>query len=108
MNAALRAARVFALAVVGGAGIVACAAQAAQDRQAPTPTLRMHVRLVDVLTSVTDANGAPIGGLGAGDFAVFDNGVQQKITVFERETNMPLNLVVALDTSGSVRKDMAA
>lgn len=108
MNAALRTARVFALAVVGGAGIVACAAQAAQDRQATTPTLRMHVRLVDVLTSVTDANGAPIGGLGAGDFAVFDNGVQQKITVFERETNMPLNLVVALDTSGSVRKDMAA
>lgn len=84
------------------------APQASADSSAPVATLRVDVRLVDVLTSVTDASGAPMGGLDAKDFAVFDNGIQQKIALFERQSNVPLNLVLALDTSGSVRKDMDA
>ncbi len=72
------------------------------------PTLHMDVRLVTVLTSVTDAAGAPVSGLRAQDFAVYDNGQPQKIALFEQQTNVPLNLVLALDTSGSVRKDLGA
>lgn len=106
----------FVLPLFALAACIGCLATAAKvlaqatapDSPPPVATLRVNVRLVDVLTSVTDASGAPIGGLDAKDFAVFDNGIPQKIALFERQTNMPLNLVLALDTSGSVRKDMAA
>lgn len=80
----------------------------ASDHSSPVPTLRVDVRLVDVLTSVTDAAGVPIGGLGKQDFVVEDNGHPQTIALFERQTNQPLNLVLALDTSGSVGKDLNA
>ncbi len=72
----------------------------------PTPTLRVEVKLVNVFTSVTDGNGALVGGLSREDFAVSEDGVSQRIAVFERQTDLPLNLVLAIDTSGSVRKDL--
>ncbi len=53
---------------------------------------------VDVL--VTD-RGQPVPGLGAGDFDVRDNGVPQKVDLVNFET-VPLNVVLALDVSGSV------
>lgn len=74
----------------------------------PTTTLHVEVKLVNVFTSVTDANGALVGGLSREDFAVSDNGQPQRIAVFERQSNLPLNLVLAIDTSGSVRKDISA
>ncbi len=80
----------------------------ATDKDASVPTLHLDVRLVNVLTSVTDADGAPVGGLRRQDFAIDDDGQPQKIALFERQTNRPLNLVLALDTSGSVRKDLDA
>jgi Ca-activated chloride channel homolog len=74
--------------------------------QENTPTFHVKVHLVNVLVNVTDSYGAPIGGLTQNDFALTEDGVAQKITYFDRETNLPLNLVLAIDTSGSVRKDL--
>jgi Ca-activated chloride channel family protein len=71
-----------------------------------TPTFHVKVHLVNVFVNVTDSTGAPIGGLTQNDFALTEDGVAQKITYFDRETNLPLNLVLAIDTSGSVRKDL--
>ncbi len=105
----LRAVAVLALTVTLAS--LPAAAQSVEDASAqhdPVPTLHVDVRLVNVLISVTDANGAPIDGLGQNDFAVEDNGQPQKIALFERQTNRPLNLVLALDTSGSVGKDLDA
>jgi Ca-activated chloride channel family protein len=70
-------------------------------------TLRVDVKLVDVFVSVTDRNGAIVGGLTRGDFSVKEDGRPQSIAVFERQSEMPLNLTLAIDTSGSVKKDMA-
>jgi Ca-activated chloride channel family protein len=70
-----------------------------------SPTINVNVRLVNVFVNVTDAEGAPIPGLSKEDFTVDEDGRPQKIAVFERDTGMPLNVVLALDTSGSVRKD---
>jgi Ca-activated chloride channel family protein len=47
-----------------------------------------------------------VGGLKKEDFAVSEDGRPQEIAVFERQSELPLNLVLAIDTSGSVRKDM--
>jgi Ca-activated chloride channel homolog len=78
----------------------------AVPQQAPQDTFHVNVRLVDVFVNVTDADGAPVGGLNQGDFQLTEDGVPQKIAYFERQTDMPLSLVLAIDTSGSVRKDL--
>jgi Ca-activated chloride channel family protein len=70
-------------------------------------TIRMDVRLVNVFVSVTDRNGALVGGLTREDFAVKEDGRPQQISVFERQSELPLNLTLAIDTSGSVRKDLS-
>ncbi len=69
-------------------------------------TLRLNVKLVNVFVNVTDKNGAIVGGLTRNDFALFEDGRPQKIAIFEKQSELPLNLVLAIDTSGSVYKDM--
>jgi len=75
-------------------------------QEAPTTTLHVDVHLVNVFVNVTDANGAIVGGLTRNDFALTEDGRPQQIAVFERQSAVPLNLTLAIDTSGSVRKDM--
>jgi Ca-activated chloride channel family protein len=70
-------------------------------------TLHLDVKLVNVFVNVTDKNGAIVGGLTKDDFALAEDGRPQQIAVFERQSELPLNLTLAIDTSGSVRKDMA-
>ncbi len=70
-------------------------------------TLHMNVKLVSLFVNVTDQNGAVVGGLTREDFALAEDGRPQQIAVFERQSELPLNLTLAIDTSGSVRKDMA-
>jgi Ca-activated chloride channel family protein len=70
-------------------------------------TMRMDVRLVNVFVNVIDQNGAIVSGLTREDFALAEDGRPQRIAVFERLSELPLNLTLAIDTSGSVHKDMA-
>jgi Ca-activated chloride channel family protein len=69
-------------------------------------TLKLDVKLVNVFVNVTDANGAIVGGLTKDDFALFEDGRPQSISHFERQSELPLNITLAIDTSGSVKKDM--
>jgi Ca-activated chloride channel family protein len=69
-------------------------------------TLRVDVRLVNIFVNVTDATGAIVGGLTRDDFSIREDGRPQEIRVFERQSELPLNLTLAIDTSGSVQKDM--
>jgi Ca-activated chloride channel family protein len=62
--------------------------------------------LVNVFATVTDNHGAPVGGLTKGDFKIYEDGVEQQISVFDRESGLPLNIVMALDASLSTRKDL--
>jgi Ca-activated chloride channel family protein len=68
--------------------------------------LHVDVKLVSIFVNVTDQNGAIVGGLTRDDFAVAEDGRPQQIAVFERQSELPLNLTLAIDTSGSVRKDL--
>jgi len=70
------------------------------------PPIHVNVRLVNVFVNVTDANGAPVSGLTQPDFALSEDGCPQKISYFEQETGVPLSIVLAIDTSGSTRKDL--
>jgi Ca-activated chloride channel family protein len=69
-------------------------------------TFHVDVKLVNIFVNVTDKNGAIVGELTKDDFAVFEDNRPQQIAVFERKTDVPLNLTLAIDTSGSVRKDL--
>ena len=46
-------------------------------------------------------------GCETGQRALFEDGRPQDIAVFERQSELPLSLTLAIDTSGSVRKDMS-
>jgi len=77
---------------------------AASDEQ-PSTTFKVNVKLVNVFTTVTDAGGAPISSLKQDDFEVFEDGNPQQIAVFHRESELPLSIVVAIDTSLSTHGD---
>jgi Ca-activated chloride channel homolog len=85
-----------------GLALLAPLGLAAQDT-----TFRMDVKLVNLFVNVTDRNGAIVGGLGQDDFKVWEDGRPQKIAIFERQSELPLNITLAIDTSGSTFKDMA-
>ncbi len=76
------------------------------QQQGKLPTFRAEVKLVNVYVTVVDKAGAPVGGLTQDDFEVFEDEVPQKISVFARESQLPLSIIVALDTSLSTRKDL--
>ena len=69
-------------------------------------TLHVDVKLVSFFVSVTDQSGAVVGGLGRGDFSLNEDGRPQQIAIFERQSELPLNLTLAIDTSDSVFKDL--
>jgi Ca-activated chloride channel homolog len=73
--------------------------------QTPDVTLRVDVKLVSVFVNVMDAHGALVGGLTRDDFALFEDNRPQQIALFERQSELPLNLTLAIDTSASVYKD---
>lgn len=92
------------LRAAASALMCACAAMAAAQQT----TLHVDVKLVNVFVNVTDSNGAIVGGLKRDDFALYEDGRPQQIALFERQSELPLNIALAIDTSGSVRKDMGA
>ena len=94
----------LALAAALGGALLALAPLALPAQE---PTLHVDVRLVNVFVNVTDKTGALVGGLTRDDFALTEDGRPQQIAVFERQSELPLNLTLAIDTSGSVHKDMA-
>lgn len=69
-------------------------------------TLRVNVRLVNVFTTVTDSHGTPIYDLTKDDFKILEDGVPQTISIFDRESELPLSIALAIDTSESTRRDL--
>jgi len=83
--------------------VLAAAAAVAQE---PSTTLKVDVKLVNVFVTVTDEHGAPMGRLNKDNFKLNEDGKEQKIAVFDKESAMPLSIVLAVDTSLSTRKDL--
>jgi Ca-activated chloride channel family protein len=71
----------------------------------PNTTFKVNVKLVNVFATVTDQGGAPVSSLKQEDFKVYEDSKLQKIAVFHRESELPLSIVVAIDTSLSTRGD---
>ncbi len=80
-----------------------CVPVAAQD---PEGTVKVDVKLVNVFVTVTDASGAPVPSLQKENFILKEDGRDQKIAIFAKESSLPLSIVLAVDTSLSTRKDL--
>ncbi len=83
--------------------------QAKEKNQEPASlrgTIKVNVNLVNVLVSVLDDHKHPAPDLPLDAFQLFENGVQQKIDIFETETKQPLDLTLMIDASLSEHQEM--
>ena len=105
-----------AIGVGGGAKrvhvfiFIACAlllcAGALLTAEEPDSTIKVDVKLVNVFVTVTDSRGAPVANLQKENFVLKEDGKEQKIAIFDKESALPLSIVLAVDTSLSTRKDL--
>jgi len=79
----------------------------AGDQAPQRGTISVHVNLVNVLASVLDEKNRPAADLPIEAFQLYEEGVLQKIEVFESETKQPLDLALMIDASLSAHKEMA-
>jgi Ca-activated chloride channel family protein len=76
--------------------------------EAPQPqTFRAGVELVKLDVSVL-RGGQPVRGLTKADFLIDDSGVRQSVDSVTEGQDLPVNVVMALDVSGSVSGDKLA
>jgi VWFA-related protein len=97
-----------ALTVAASASVFAISVRAQSAGSAPPPPAQdeIEVEYVDtnlttLLLTATDKKGRLVNTLSAGDVRVFEDGAEQHVTTFERQTERPLSLALVFDTSGS-------
>jgi Ca-activated chloride channel family protein len=66
-----------------------------------TPAFRAGVELVSLNVTVTDGTGRYVTNLEQEDFNVFEDGMKQEVTFFNK-TNLPIALALMIDTSASM------
>jgi Ca-activated chloride channel homolog len=93
----------FTIVTTLGAISLAVAAPRVSSQQ--SQGIHIEVDLVNILASVTDRESRPIPSLPASAFEVYDDGVKQKIDIFEAETHLPLDLALMIDSSMSTKMD---
>lgn len=94
-------------AAAAAAGAALWAQQAGRPELSPvysdSDVIKVDVARVPLLFTVTDKRNRFITDLDREDFEVFDNGKQQEIREFVRESDLPLRIGVVIDTSNSIR-----
>jgi VWFA-related protein len=73
---------------------------------APDAMAEVDVSVVELYTTVTDAEGNLLRGLTARDFEVREDGRPQQLSRAELVENLPLVVGVTLDVSGSMQEDL--
>lgn len=95
----------FAMAL--SAALLAQTPSSGPSRNAPPEELpapiKVDVDVVNILAAVRDKRGGLIGNLEKNDFTVLEDGKQQTIKYFTRETDIPLTIGLLIDVSGSQR-----
>ena len=75
------------------------------DARAEQPTFHSATELVSLNVSVIGQNAKPVAGLSADQFQVFEDGIPQQLKFFA-PGEMPLDVVILLDTSASMTGSM--
>lgn len=82
-------------------GSASLSGERAQAPQTPQVPFRAGVDLVSLNVTVTEGPARYVTDLTADDFSVFEDGVKQDVTFFNR-TNLPVALALLIDTSASM------
>jgi Ca-activated chloride channel family protein len=91
-----------------GAALASISATAQTPRQTPRPPVfETGIEVINLNVSITDARGQYITGLTREDFAVFEDGVKQDLSIFAHE-NLPISMVLMVDTSASMDEKLSA
>lgn len=69
-----------------------------------TPTFKAETHLVTLTFSARDTAGHFVDQLTRDDFAIYEDGMPQKISLFSRESELPLTLGIVVDASESQQK----
>jgi len=69
-----------------------------------TPTFHAETNLVTLTFSARDGEGHFVDRLSADDFSVYEDGMPQKVSIFSRESELPLTLGLIVDASPSQEK----
>lgn len=64
-------------------------------------TLKVEVNLVNILFNVREKHGGLVGNLEKSDFKIYEDGKEQQIKYFNRETDLPLTIGLLVDVSAS-------
>ena len=86
----------------------ATATVAAQEEDSSTPTIRRTVELVQLDVAVTDKKGNYVTGLGEGTFAIFEDGIRQKVATFEEANDAERKPAGSPSAGESYGPDLAA
>jgi Ca-activated chloride channel homolog len=93
--------------------IASCLMAAQSDKPITAPpksdrpeSIRINVELVNVAFSVRDKKGKLVNDLAKEDFKIFENNVEQSVTNFARETDLPLAVALLIDASASIREKL--
>jgi VWFA-related protein len=84
-----------------GSVFVKVALLPAQQPSGEGPLIKVNVNVVNVLCTVRNKANGLVGSLEKRDFTVLEDGKQQTITDFTRETDVPLTLALLVDVSES-------
>jgi Ca-activated chloride channel homolog len=84
----------------------AASAEDSDDSGPQRGRIKVNVNLVNVLASVLDEHNRPATDLPRESFHLYEEGVEQKIQVFEPETQLPLDLALMVDASLSAHKEI--
>lgn len=76
---------------------LACSVLVAQE----AATIKVDVDIVNILFTVKSKHGGLVGNLEKGDFTLFEEGKQQDIKYFTRQTDLPLTIGLLIDVSAS-------
>jgi len=76
----------------------------AQARQ-QGPIFGTGIEIINLSLSVTDARNNFVTDLGQKDFAVFEDGIRQDLSLFTHE-NLPISMVLMIDTSASMEEKL--
>jgi Ca-activated chloride channel homolog len=87
--------------IARAAALAAAMSIALTAQQPQGPTFRAGTQVVSIFATVTDAQKRLVPNLTQDDFLVFDNEKPQPVVYFDNSVR-PINVVVMLDTSGSM------
>ncbi|MGA9995859.1 MAG: VWA domain-containing protein, partial [Pyrinomonadaceae bacterium] len=85
-------------------------AQPSQSKEEPDlsgeDVVRVETNLTNILLTVIDRDHRFLTTLRQEDFRILENGVAQDISIFQRETDLPLTIAILIDTSKSQERSL--